>query len=476
METLSYEEFKKRYGTVGLAQAKKPESFFDKAKDYITSNVANSFKGGIQQIKTGAQQINPQGGNNPFRGGLNVAGGVLNTAFSPIAPITRPIAKGVEMAADKISDNPSVQKFANTGVGQQVARTAGDVANVANIAGTIGGSKLAIQGMNKLATRTPKTPFGVGGFDPTKIESGAKNIFQGAKDLAGTKGVINDILPTRKGIINDQVTKALDLTAGDTSNIFKSTGNDVGMFLADRKLLGKTVKETQQLIDDYKNSNFTEVRKNISAVKNTYKASQVPRYTEALQELLKETAEVPGLQKSAAEIRTLLKKKDIELPDVQRVKELVDDHYSLYKNTGDPKLGQAKKGMVEIRRDLRAFLENEVKNNTGVDIAPLNNNVATAKSIADAVKTRSTRGLTRSNIKLSDMGVFGAGSLIGTPLFGLAAVFAKKLIESPSVQLKIARYLADLPSDARARIQAELVSGKIPDELREVIKNTNGDQ
>ena len=96
-----------------------------------------------------------------------------------------------------------------------------------------------------------------------------------------------------------------------------------------------------------------------------------------------------------------------------------------------------------------------------------------SKEILNAVKARSTRGLTRYNLTLRDLGLFGGGTFVGTPLFGVALVFIKKLAESPSVRLRIAR-LIDRISDARkAKIEAELKAGKIPQEFNQFIKKKN---
>lgn len=191
-ETLSYEEYKKRYGTVGLAQAQgkiKDASVWDRMKQTAGQEVKNTFQGGVERMKEGVRKIDPAQGNNPFRGARDLVGGALQSAFSPIAPAFKSVSDGLGYAADKISNNPSVQKFANTKVGQQTAEVAQDVSDLTNVAGTLGGSRLAMQGLNKLTTRTPRPivpPGGGGGgsFSPSNIETQARNIFQGVKDTA----------------------------------------------------------------------------------------------------------------------------------------------------------------------------------------------------------------------------------------------------------------------------------------------------
>jgi hypothetical protein len=151
----------------------------------------------------------------------------------------------------------------------------------------------------------------------------------------------------------------------------------------------------------------------------------------------------------------------------------MDDHFRLYNAAGDVQTGIAKQGLDIIRKDIRSFIEDEVKKNSGVDIFELNNNVATSRSLLDAIQARSGRASTRQKISLGDLGWFGGGSVIGTPLFGLAAVFAKKVIESPTVRLRIAKYINSLEKVKQNKIKSQLQSGKIPVELRRFVKIKN---
>jgi hypothetical protein len=176
------------------------------------------------------------------------------------------------------------------------------------------------------------------------------------------------------------------------------------------------------------------------------------------------------LQKANALIDKLLQKKVVTLENVQKVKEMMDDHFNLYKVTGDVGEGIAKEGLVNIRKDLKNFIEKQVKKNTGTDIGELNNNVATSRSIVNAITDRSTRGLTRANVNLSDLGWFGTASIGGGPLTGIAAVFVKRVLENPTVQLRIAKYIKDMSLKQQEKIKASLKAGDIPSELEIFIK------
>lgn len=284
---------------------------------------------------------------------------------------------------------------------------------------------------------------------------------------------VGETVPSAGRIANHQITRALDLTQGDVKNISLSTGNEVGEFIADRNLIGRTKDETEKMIKDFYDVTYKEVREEIGKVNKPYSVFNVPRYTEALKAIQKQVDNTPGLQEISVEVENLLKKGkgEVSLNDVQRVKELMDDHFSLYKATGDVKDTAAKEGLANIRKELKEFIEKEVKDNTGVDIGVKNNEVATARGIADAIAERSTRGLTRSNIKLGDMGVFAGVSAVATPLVGAAAVFVKKVIESPGMQLKIARFFDKISDAKKLRIQKALEAGKVPDEIAKVVQS-----
>lgn len=477
MVTYTPEQYKAKYGDTG-AWANLPNQPATGSRPSIGETIANSFKAGVDKIKSGFDQAAQPGGNpiNLLEGVGKIGSGAVGAVFSPLAPITEPtIGAGEKFIADKISDIPAVQKFADSKAGQATARVAEDVGNYSDIAGTVGG-----------AMEVPKVSSAVKTGVSDAIDTTKSAVSNATEKISPSiKSAIQDIKPTSEGIINHQVTKALDLTQGDVKNISLATGNEVGKFMADNNLIGENVATSQAKLKSFYKQNYDAVRAEIAKVTKSYKESNIPRYTEALTELKKQVSDVAGLQEANAEINALLKKAGkidkegnfvpnkkatIALNDVQKVKELMDDHYSLYKATGDVKEGVAKEGLANIRKDLKVFIEKQVKDSTGADIKKLNNNVQTVREITDAIKARSTRGLTRSNLTLSDLSLFTGGSITGTPLFGAALVLAKKIFESPSIRLRIAKYLDDVSDAKKAAIQSELQAGKVPTEINKLVK------
>ena len=237
-------------------------------------------------------------------------------------------------------------------------------------------------------------PTGLGARNVVKttagaLEKGAEIAKTGArtvKDVSKSVGKVSgEIIPSADRIVNFQVSKALDLTAGDIKNINLATGNEVGEFLATKNLIRGNKTETTKALQEFFDTNYKTVREEIGKVKKTYKRSEVPRYEQSLKEIQKQVGETTGLESATKEINNLLKKKTVTLEDAQRVKELLDEHFSLYKVTGDVKEGVTKQGLSNLRKELKSFIEKEVKDTTGVDIGKLNNEVSTAKSTLNAI-------------------------------------------------------------------------------------------
>lgn len=451
---ITREEYQKKFGVApDFSTAKVSTS--EKKPGYISrvvSEVKNSVKEGAASLTKSAK-----GEMNPFAAGANIAKNVTGAVLSPLsqAPGMQQIGQGF---------NKVGEEFTKTKLGENITDT------ISNVPGQVlGGVSDTIQtGANVGALAS----LGEGG---TKAKSGVSNLTEGVADTGSKvmehgKNFAGDVISTPERMVNHQVTRALELTASDVKNIAQSTGNEVGKWIADKNLIGKNVAETVANVKNLYDKSYNAVRTEIGKVQKQYKLNNVPRYTDALNAIYKKIEGVPGLEKVTAEVDNLKNKTNIKLSDVQRVKELMDDHFNLYKATGDVSEGVAKEGLANIRSEIKSFIENQVKKETGSDIEQLNNDVQTARGIQDAVELRSTSGLTKSNLKIGDFGAFGLGFSIAGPIGGAAAIFLKKLAESSSVQLRVAKFFDTLSDASKAKIQSELKSGKIPAEFNQFIK------
>lgn len=383
--------------------------------------------------------------------GSTVIGGIK--ALTP-QKTQEKIGSAVSGAVEKVAQTDTVQNILKQyeSLDEKTKRDISSAIGAGSlIADVVGGSLL-------------KKPLqeGAEGFVKTALKGSDKSIeaFNNIKKVVSNTS--QDIIPTKKGFINTEIVKALDLTQGDVKNIFKQTKNQVGDFIADNNLIGDNLESTVKNIDGFFKQNYDTVRQEINNVKNVYKSKVVPRYKDALDAISKQVDDVVGLEEVSKEVGALLKKKDLTLNDVQRVKELMDDHLNLYKITGDVKEGATKEGLTKVRKDIQSFIEREVKQNTGVDIKPINKNVQTSKAITNAIADRITRGSTRATITAGDVITFLTGSGFGSPVGGVLAVLGKKLYQSPSAKLKFTKWFNSKSLAEKAKIAEDLQNGVVP--------------
>ena len=453
---------KTAYDLAGAGAGTVSKALFDSLKGVVKSILPQSTENDINQYigKVAPSAINTLSKYEELQKTNPLKAKIVNLALAG----TPNAAMNIKMLVDGYeklkTTNPSLARSFDATLG--FASLFGDLAGIGEA------GKLAQAGIKTGMEATSGLAKGVGEAATKTVSKGVGKVFETGKSVTN---VVGEVIPSAERAVNYQVTRALDLTQGDVKNIAKSTGHEVGQFLAEKNLIGNGKEATNKLLSDFYDTNYQAVRKEIASVNKTYKPTKVASYKQALGELQKQISNVPGLEKSAKEVSSLLKKEKITLEDVQRVKELMDEHFNLYKVTGDVRESIAKEGLANIRSELRGFIEKEVKSTTKADISELNNNVATSKSILNAIEDRSTRGLTTSNIKMGDLGVFGAGSIIGTPLTGAALLIAKKIIESPTIRLRFARWLDALSDAKKLRIAKTLAKGDVPEEVSKVTQD-----
>ena len=282
--------------------------------------------------------------------------------------------------------------------------------------------------------------------------------------------VIKEIVPTVKDIRANEVVKALDLTQGDISNITKKTGNDVTSFIVDNNLIKKTPEETANALNNLRKSARENRGLEISKVKNKYTYDDIPRLKDGLNTIFSGIKEVVGLEDEVAKVKSLLKKKSLTLNDVQTGKDLLDANSNIYSKIGDVKSSATARGLDNVRKNIKTFIEKEVKDNTGADIKKINNDIQTSYAIEDAINTRLERNLTRKKISLSDIGLGIGGSIAFNPAVGLGIYVGKKLIETPAFRLAFTKLLSKQPVNKVKTLVTEIKNNTVSKETQAYIK------
>ena len=274
--------------------------------------------------------------------------------------------------------------------------------------------------------------------------------------------IISESAPTPTRFAEGQVVKALDLTQGDVARITQKTGNDVTDFVARNNLLKETPEEIAIALDNFNTRQYNLVRTEVAKVADVYSKANVPRVGDALGAVRDVVDGIPGLEETAGEVNRLLAQDTYSLTDIQRVKELLDANASIYTRAGEARGVSTARGLDQVRQDLRSFIEDEVTRTTNgaTDIRKINNDVATSRELSDAIEMRETRGLTRQYASVFD-GILGvsAWGATGDPILAAGIVIGKKMTETPSFRIALARVLKAHPVEKVSKIAGEMADG-----------------
>lgn len=286
--------------------------------------------------------------------------------------------------------------------------------------------------------------------------------------------ITREAAPTAGRFADAQVIQALDLTQGDVARISQKTGNDVSDFVSRNNLLKETPEEIAMSLDSFKDTQYDLVRSEVAKVGNTYRKTDVPRVETALRTVKNTIDEIPGLEGSVTEVDRLLARDTYTLSDIQRVKEILDANTNIYTRSGEARGVATAEGLSNVRQELRSFIEDEVSRATdgATDIRQLNNDVATSRELMDAIELRETRGLTRGYSNVFN-GILGASvwGATGDPLLGVGAIVAKKVAETPSFRIALARTLKATPIEDVNRWASEISNKNVSPQTRQAIAN-----
>lgn len=154
---ITAEEYQKKFGVAPDFSNAKLQS---KSSSFGQS-ISNAFKSGVSKIKTGIEEARPMSGNGA--GGLvtgvgKILGGTAETITSPLAPALEPVGKALEYGVEKtgITDNPSVQKFANSPAGEKTIKATETISDYNNALGLVAGGRATINSAKSVASKANK--------------------------------------------------------------------------------------------------------------------------------------------------------------------------------------------------------------------------------------------------------------------------------------------------------------------------------
>lgn len=289
-------------------------------------------KSGVQQTKEGfAQGMNAKNPLELIEGGLKTGAGVVNTALSPLAPIFTPVSKGVNAVSNYISDNPGIQKFAQTQTGKNVARGAEDIANASTIAGALAGGEKAPEiksavnnTINTVKSNIPKVP---------DIKAGLSDIYKNQSIKDWTE-------PTT--IPSASYNRATKIFKNSGSNISETLVNN-GVKLSDNIQNGKyATRDTAEILrEDAGKTSADLLRPSLEAANTTVAKVPIASILETAKSVITSNKEMTLGDKQTAIARlnkegSALQK---EYPRGMSLTDLHDNKITYSKNAGHNPVG-----------------------------------------------------------------------------------------------------------------------------------------
>jgi hypothetical protein len=425
MATYSFEQFMK------LGGATKPEDVRSIGINTVTEtpkeegSISKAFKSSIEKAKAGYTQAKEA--SNPLElieGGIKLAAGAVSAPFAPLAPLTKPIEKGVDFVADKVSDIPAVQEFAGSKAGEITSRVAEDVADLSTIAGTAGGIKATPKITNKVIQKT--TPA---------IKGATDKVF-----TAGTK-----VLPKTPEIMN----RVARLTPKQANSFKDLAGKSHGEYLAETGNFG-----TPDKIIANEATKFTQSLKSVddafAELPGVYKDGSI---ADALTELNKKALAESGDNVKAPylpRVQELTKKfsdDGLDMTEINEVKRLLERNVKL----GYNKLTNAEKVVQATNIDdaLRKWQAQKAKDLGFKNVEELNKQTQLSKFIINNLGDQVVGKTGLNGVNLTDWIVLSGGDPTA-----VASFLTKKFFSSKSIQSKIAEMLNK--GDIKAQIKADL--------------------
>lgn len=371
-------------------------------------------------------------------GGMQTAnaltGGVVGANASALAQQT-----GLTDVARAIV--PAFQSLNNSTGG--VAGDLLDATNLLGLSSTVrGAAKSAAEKAAITATDTVKAGATVA---KNAVVSRAPSIPSLKSVFKGAPKVVKDMMPTSESTIDHLVARAFGLApTTDLANIKSVTGNNVGAFLTKNALLKGAPEEVISSLKSFAKSNTKSVSDIVDTVKTKYDLTSTPEIKNIAEIVSKDLADSTAASHVAARdlAQRILASDTFELRDVLKLRRATDKIESAYKATGDAKDTIKASSIAENMTGVRKFIRDEVqKVHPTIDVGLMDNNVQTSHAILNAIRKRAGKAATASTITLTDLSAFGIGSILN-PVAGLTMFMANKLMNNPTIQLKIAQIIA----------------------------------
>lgn len=391
-----------------------------------------------------------------------IVGGALGVIGAPVlAPATKYISEKI----------PQEQKDRFMQFAAENPRVMQEVENVADISALLIGpaTRAATGAIGTVTERGTSAAVRTA----TDIKSLADNISQVSTPAVSVtvptikKGsvlgsIASDVIPKATEVRDQMIANAFKFApVEDLARIESKTGNKIGDFLARNNLLKDNLKDTAQAIDDFYRKNYSLARDAIANADSVYTKpftfGDLPEAKIVVDSLVTDLSKVdsPTFNVLRERLMAIQQSGEFDLLQLQEIKSLSDQIDSIYSRSGEVRPSLPAQAKDDAISGVRRFLEDRTKEAIDIDIRPINNNTMTAREIADASARRAGKASTASIVSLTDLSTLGFGTVV-SPFAGVGALGVKKILTSPTTQLRIARWLAGKSDEFNGMTAKEL--------------------
>ncbi|MBR1146672.1 hypothetical protein [Bradyrhizobium sp. AUGA SZCCT0431] len=188
------------------------------------ADIKEGFNAGVDQVKRGVQGLKGGTSRDKLDAILNVGSGAVSTAFSPLAPVFKPVGTALEDLSNRASDTKTFQKFATSLPDLQWQRLAEEAANVGNIAGGLAATPSIARGVKVAPAKastfvdnlTKTSEAQIEANILTKYEKGVKPLINAKMTPAKLDRYRSDVVQAVRTIKNNKDNLQFNDMAGDT--------------------------------------------------------------------------------------------------------------------------------------------------------------------------------------------------------------------------------------------------------------------
>lgn len=173
---------------------------------------------------------------------------------------------------------------------------------------------------------------------------------------------------------------------------------DVGTWMIERWFKGDKETIINDLWEHAKKSHKLK-REVLWASSELYEVDSAKKSLEAIHNVIKDT---PWLEERLARVEELMWKDKYTLSELDEIKSILDDSMNLYTITWEPRAWAAKQGLVNVRKELRKYIEDAAEKEWLWNVKLLNNETQIAKSLEDAIWRKDNADKVRELLSVFD--------------------------------------------------------------------------